>query len=129
MRKYRPEVRLSTWLYKIITNLCLDFLKSTHRKQQLKQIDVESNSYLVDKASEESHLDDREMLKVIVELAKQLTSKQRTAFILRDLESLPVEEVCEISGMNTVQVKSNLYHARMNIREGLTRYYRETTKL
>ena len=101
--KYRPEIKLTTWLYKIIMNLCLDFLKSAQRKQQLKTDDVESNQLIIDQASQEKQLDDAEMLGVIVALAKQLTPKQQSVFILRDLEGLPVEEVCEIIGMDRLK--------------------------
>ena len=127
--KYRPEIKLTTWLYKILMNLCLDFLKSSQRKQQLKTEDVETNLFIIDQFSQERKLDDAEMLGVIVELAKQLTPKQQSVFILRDLEGLSVEEVCEITCMNQGQIKSNLYYARLKIREGITSHYRETKNI
>ena len=122
---YRPEIKLTTWLYKIIMNLCLDFLKSAQRKQQLKTEDVESNHLIVDQTSQEQKQDAAEMLGVIVELAKQLTPKQQSVFILRDLEGLAVEEVSEVTGMDQGQIKSNLYYARIKIREGITKHYQE----
>ncbi len=124
--KYRPEIKLSTWLYKIIMNLCLDFLKSAKRKRELKTEDVESNHLIIDQGSQEQKLDDVEMLSVIVKLAKQLTPKQQSVFILRDLEGLAVEEVSEVTSMDQGQIKSNLYYARLKIREGLTKHYQET---
>jgi RNA polymerase sigma-70 factor (ECF subfamily) len=127
--KYRPEIKLTTWLYKIIMNLCLDFLKSSQRKQQLKTEDAESNQQIMDEVSQEQKLDEAEMLGVIVELAKQLTPKQQSAFVLRDLEGLSVEDVCEIVGMDQGQIKSNLYYARIKIREGVINHYRETKSI
>ena len=127
--KYRPEIKLTTWLYKIIMNLCLDYLKSSQRKHEIKMEDVESNHTLRDQASQERQLDNIEMLAVIVELAKQLTPKQQSVFILRDLEALEVDEVGQITGLDQAQLKSNLYYARMKIREGITRYYRETKRI
>ena len=79
--------------------------------------------------AQEKQLDDAEMLGVIVVLAKQLTPKQQSVFILRDLEGLPVEEVCEIIGMDQGQIKSNLYYARIKIREGITKHYQETKSI
>lgn len=127
--KYRSEIKLTTWLYKIIMNLCLDFLKSAQRNQQLRTEDVESNHEIVDLSTQEQKQDDAEMLGVIVELAKQLTPKQQSVFVLRDLEGLPVEEVAEITGMDQGQIKSNLYYARIKIREVLTKHYRETKSI
>ena len=126
--KYREGVKLTTWLYKIIANHCFDYLKSASKRQQLKSVDMES-AQIADAASQESHLDDRELISVITVLAKQLTPKQQTIFVLRDLEGLSIDEVCEISGMSPGTMKSNLYYARVKIREDLTKYYKETAKL
>ncbi len=127
--KYRPEIKLTTWLYKIVMNLSLDFLKSTYRKNQSKMEDIESNLLVIDKVNIEQRSDDTEMLGVIIELAKQLTPKQQSAFILRDLEGLPVEEVKEITGMDQGQIKSNLYYARIKVREELGKHYQEAKNL
>ena len=127
--KYRPEIKLTTWLYKIIMNLCLDFLKSAQRKHQLRTEDVKSNHLIIDRSSQEQKQDDVEMLGVIVELAKQLTPKQQSVFILCDLEGLESVEVSEVTGMDQGQIKSNLYYARIKIREGLTKHYRETKSI
>jgi DNA-directed RNA polymerase specialized sigma24 family protein len=40
-------------------------------------------------------------------------------FVLRDLEGYGVKDVCRILKMSENRVKSNLYHARSRIREGL----------
>lgn len=126
IKKYRPEIKLRTWLYKIIMNLCFDFLKSARHKQRLKNINIDLSPPIYDEVNNEKQKDDFEMLGVIVRLSKQLTPKQQSVFILRDLEALSVEEVSEITGMEHGQIKSNLYYARLKIREGLTEYYRET---
>lgn len=126
--KFRDGTKLSTWLYKIIVNLSLDFQKSSRRKHDRNTVDVEGGDDIADRDNSEKRKDDFEMLVVIIALAKILPAQQQTVFVLRDLETLPVEEVCEITGMNAGKVKSNLYYARMKIREGLTRHYRELSK-
>ena len=129
LRKYQREIKLTTWMYKITTNQCLDYLKSANRKRQLNKVNVELSHQIPDVTSGESNADDRELIGVITALAKQLTPMQQTVFILRDLEGLPAEEVCEVSGMSASNMKSNLYYARVKIRESLTQYYKERTKL
>jgi RNA polymerase sigma-70 factor (ECF subfamily) len=44
---------------------------------------------------------------------------QQLIFILRDLQDLPVEEVCRITGFKPDKVKANLFHARKFMREKL----------
>ncbi len=129
LKTYRPEIKLTTWFYKIIMNLCLDFLKSSQRRHQLKSEDIETNSSIEDRSGSDRELENAELLNVIIQLSKQLTPKQQSVFVLRDLETLPAEEVSEITGMDLGQIKSNLYYARIKIREGITKHYQETKSL
>ncbi len=128
LTKYKQGIKLTTWLYQIITNHCLDYLKSTSRKHGLKNVEIKFGKHAVDGSNHGQQTEDREMLQIVTTLAKQLTPKQQTVFILRDLEELSVEEVCEITGMTSEKMKSNLYYARQKIKEGLIHYYKESTK-
>ena len=128
LSKYRWEVKLTTWLYKIVTNQCLDHLKSAASKQKSLNKDIEFSLHVSDGSDPEKQFSDQELVEVITTLARRLTPKQQAVFVLRDLEGLSVEEVCEILDMPSGKLKSNLYYARMKIREDLTLYYKETIK-
>jgi len=47
----------------------------------------------------------------------ELSPKQRTVFVLSDLEGMDNEQIIEITGLNTNSLKSNLYYARKKVRE------------
>lgn len=123
LHKYRPEVKLSTWLYRIIANLCLDFLKSTYARQQKNLNDVQTEYKLKSHDSADAELNARELNEQIQHAAAELTPKQKAVFILRDLEGLSVEEVCSILSMSAGNVKSNLYYARQHVSSRLEKYY------
>ncbi len=126
--KYRFDVKLSTWLYRIVVNLCLDVLKSSQRKQQKGNVKVnEEWSFNNPTADREVHA--RELHALIQEAASELTPKQKAVFILRDLEGLLVEEVCIMLSMSAGNVKSNLYYARQQMGEKLKKYYQTTEKI
>lgn len=127
LNKYNPEVKLSTWLYRIIANLCLDFLKSTHGQQRKNKVDVEGVLHYSAGSDESMHAN--ELNELIQEAAAALTPKQKAVFILRDLEDLSVEEVCNILSMSAGNVKSNLYYARQHMGEKLKKYYQTTDKI
>jgi RNA polymerase sigma-70 factor, ECF subfamily len=124
LHQYRPEVKLSTWLYRIIANLCLDLLKSRPEKQRRSAVDIDHSHAVTDGSTPEADLYRRELMGAIHAAANELTPLQRAVFILRDLEDLPVEEVCDILCMPAGNVKSNLYYARRKVGERLKALYR-----
>lgn len=126
MSKYRPEIKITTWLYRIIANLCLDFLKSVYGTQRKNQVDVEYATKLSVETDQSVHATELNIL--IQEAAAGLTPKQKAVFILRDLEGLDVEEVCNILSMSAGNMKSNLYYARKQVSERLKKYYQTTDK-
>lgn len=123
LHKYNPEVKLSTWLYKIITNLCLDFLKSRRAKEKSNHLDIQSQLSLNSNLKADEALDAQELHMIIQEAASELTPAQKAVFILRDLEQLTVEEVSEILSMSAGNIKSNLYYARQQVGNVLKKYY------
>jgi RNA polymerase sigma-70 factor (ECF subfamily) len=125
---YRAEIKLTTWLYKIVVNQCLDMLKSTQRRQQRVQVDLMDYTLVVNNATDAA-LHSQDLHRIIQEAASKLTPKQKAVFILRDLEDLPVDEVCSILSMSAGNVKSNLYYARQQMSEKLKMYYQVTDKM
>jgi RNA polymerase sigma-70 factor (ECF subfamily) len=118
---YNEEFRFKTWLSKIVTNLCLDYLKSGRRKHSAGKSLNNEMSLL---SPPENILEDVELRAIVHRLAQQLTEKQKAVFILRDLEMLEVDEVCQALQMTPGNMKSNLYYARLKIKEGLQKFYK-----
>jgi len=128
LHAYKKEVKLSTWLYKIVTNRCLDFLKSRHGRQRKNKVDVEKHHGLTTHSTPEKEFEQAELIGAINQAAEELTPKQKAVFILRDLEGLSQEEVSEALSMSTGNVKSNLFYARQKMTEKLKAYYQTTDK-
>lgn len=128
LHTYKPEVKLTTWLYKIITNRCLDFLKSKHGSQRKNAVDVDKQLHLAAHSTPERAYQQQELLKIIHAAADELTPRQKAVFILRDLEGLSSAEVCEALSMSAGNVKSNLFHARQKITGKLKTIYQTTDK-
>ncbi|MCA6074258.1 RNA polymerase sigma factor [Fulvivirga sedimenti] len=112
LRKYDDRIKLTTWLYRITVNHCLDILKSARAKTRTEDI----SESLADHFPEPHQvLERRELLDQLHAAAARLTPRQQAAFILRDLEGLSVSEACSALDMNEGQLKSNLYYARKNL--------------
>ena len=128
LSKYRSEIKLSTWLYKITTNFCLDVLRSKHSRQLRQSRAIEQHEDVISELSADQFILNEELRAVILNMADVLTPKQKVIFVLRDLEELTVKEVCEILSMSEGNIKSNLYYARLKMSELITQYYGERKK-
>lgn len=126
LHQYRSEIKLTTWLYRIIANYCLDFLKSRHGRQRKNKVDVNNHHQLPNHSTPEKELQQQELMSILKQVAEELTPKQRAVFVLRDLEGLSPEEVSEALSMSAGNVKSNLFHARQKVAERLKVLYQTT---
>ncbi len=113
--QYKPEVKFSTWLYKITTNLCLDRIKSKHHQQQKNQ--VSEDFKIASSTTPEKILEQEELAAFVHHAAQTLTPKQQAVFILSDLQGLSMNEIEESLGMSKGNIKSNLYYARLAMQE------------
>ncbi|MBL7872661.1 MAG: RNA polymerase sigma factor [Cyclobacteriaceae bacterium] len=125
--RYRADLKLTTWLYRIIVNKCLDYFKSTTTKQNKNKVALQFAVALADNNNPEKEFESNELLKVIHDASKLLTPKQRAVFVLRDLEGLEVSEVCEILSISAGNLKSNLYYARLAMSEKLKSFNEHET--
>jgi RNA polymerase sigma-70 factor (ECF subfamily) len=121
IKNFNLSSKFTTWLYRIVTNLCLDRIKAQKRKNRVFSQDGEQNQLLVagsEKNPEENCIN-KALAGTIIHLSETLKPKQRVVFVLRDLQDLDMNEVARITGMSVNSVKSNLFYARRNIREKL----------
>jgi RNA polymerase sigma-70 factor, ECF subfamily len=127
LHRYKPEIKLTTWLYKIVTNLSLDELKARRRNDQ-RNISISEDMLLFEKTGADVELLEEEFKNVLVKISAELTPKQRAVYLLRDTEQLSVEEVAVILDLSADVIKSNLYYARKKVTEGLKNYYQLAKK-
>ncbi len=125
LHRYRSEIRLTTWLYKIVVNMCLDFLKSAEHRRTKRTVELmdryETNTAL----PADQPLIDEELRIAVGRLTDKLSPKQKAVFVLRDLEEVSMPEIAEILSMDPGQVKSNLYYARRKISALIELHYKE----
>ncbi len=123
--KFNFSSKFTTWLFRIVTNLCLDRIKAGKRKSNVISADYEqadlpeaTDSY---NYNPEDDYIKKNLVKTIAILAAELSPKQRIVFVLRDLQDLNINETAQIANMSLNSVKSNLSCARRKIREKLER--------
>lgn len=117
--KYNLQKKFTTWLYRIVTNLCYDRIKARNRSKRMSLSEGLHSITFPSDCDLESDISNKELVQIIENLARELSTKQRIIFTLRDLQDLDIDEVAQIAGMSKSSVKSNLYYARQNIRKKL----------
>ena len=117
LHSYNNRTRFSTWLYKIVCNLCYDRLRTLKRTRADIKTDVDlSNLNILSDHDVEQSVINHDLKEWITALTYDLTPKQRLVFTLKDIEGLEVDEIRDITGLSGAKIKSNLYLARQYIR-------------
>ena len=122
---YRPEVKMSTWLYRILVNHCLDMKKKTSYQSERSQLSVEAILNHPNQSSPLHELAQIELTQLYQQAIDLLGGLQKMIYVLRDVEDMPSAEVCQLVNVNEDQVKSNLYHARKKIQAYIKQHYSE----
>jgi len=112
---FRGESALGTWLYRLATNHCLDYLRSrAARTNQLTDaLDDERGLFDAGRGG----LAERSITKMDLERAlAQLPDGCRAAFLLHDVHGLEHREVAEALGVAEGTSKSQVHKARLRLR-------------
>lgn len=114
-KRYKPQARFTTWLYRIVVNLCFD--------EQRRQAKIAAPLEEVDPAMltepETSSAERKEVVKLVKAAVDVLPERQRLALILHRYDGLSHSEICEVTGWSKSAVESLLVRAYASMREKL----------
>lgn len=103
----------STWLYRIVTNRCLNAIRSRRATEVLP-------NEIEDETRRPNHVTEaRRQLQTLRRAIMRLTPEQRVPFVLRELEGLSYEEIAEVLGTTVPAVKGRLHRARLALLEAI----------
>ena len=114
--QYKGESALGTWLFRIGTNVCLDYLRS--RAGRFAQMSDAIEDDVADTVGSGPVLGAIDRLDLERALAA-LPGRARAVFVLHDVEGLEHREVAELLGVAEGTSKSQLHKARLRLRESL----------
>jgi RNA polymerase sigma-70 factor, ECF subfamily len=128
--QFRQESKFSTWLYRVTVNHCKNRIKYLARRHDRKREELNETSEQVNGVAQPSlragqpdrALEGIQMEVLLQEAIKSLDEEHREVVILRDIEDLSIEEICEITKLPDGTVKSRLHRARLALRKKLQRH-------
>ncbi|WP_295664535.1 sigma-70 family RNA polymerase sigma factor [uncultured Mucilaginibacter sp.] len=116
--KYQPEFAFSTWLFRVGTNNCIDFIRK-------KKLNTQSINGMVDDDGDERPLQiksdalnpeevsmKKEQTQTLKVLIDSLPSRYRNLIVLRYFDELSYEEISEQLDLPLGTVKAQLFRAR-----------------
>ena len=129
---FREESHLATWIYKIATNTALMKLRERRRKENkfspldnFDEVEVIPSQLAVAPKNPFDELLASESHEILEKAIARLPETYRGAFVLKDIEQLPTEDVAYILGIGQEALYSRLKRARMFLREAVLQAYRE----
>ncbi len=118
---FRGDSKFSVWLYRIATNVCLDFLRSRSRKPtvSLSMEDDDGEEVELDVADDSQspeRLLERGLTRDAVRRGlKALSPEYRQILLLREIQGLSYEEIADVLSLEVGTVKSRIFRARKRL--------------
>jgi RNA polymerase sigma-70 factor (ECF subfamily) len=128
---FRFESAFSTWIYRIVTNVCLDHLRKNrnNKEKSTTTVGVEGEEYdFLSQISDDrpAHDPERQLFRLelranILSALERLTPRERMAFELRHFQELKISVVSEILNISVSSTKTTLFRATRKLRSQLAK--------
>ncbi len=132
LEQFKGNSKFSTWLVRIAVN---ESLMRLRRRKTSKTVSMNEDIQTEDGAiprdfaewrpNPEEIYSQSELGEILRKTIQGLPQGFRTVFTLRDIENMSTEETAEALGLSIPAVKSRLLRARLQLRERLSRYFRQ----
>lgn len=120
--KFRGDSKFSVWLYRLTSNICLDFLRAKRRKRTISlsqlspgdddNIDLEVPD---ERFSPEREFDKKELQKSLQSGLEELPEEQREILLLREVNGMSYQEIADELDIEAGTVKSRIFRARRKL--------------
>jgi RNA polymerase sigma-70 factor (ECF subfamily) len=128
IEKYDPTYAFDTWLYRMVTNVAIDFM----RNKQSRDNAVNSNLRLVKTSVDPEQsvtVARKEVESVFNTVSNVLSPKQKTIFVMSEMEDLRSSEIAKILGCRESTVRNHLFNARKLMQTQLKKRFPEYARL
>lgn len=132
IKNFREESKLSTWIYRISINTCLDWKK---KKNRLKSINF---SNMVNEENKDQNIDikDESMLpdeiiikgedqKQVHKLIYELSNKYKTVLIMYHFNEMSYKDIATALNIPQRTVETRLYRARRTLKDKISKMAKE----
>ena len=130
--KFKENSKLSTWIYKICTNKCLEFIRKKNAKKRLvfmqrilgTEIPLDKTNFFTEFNHPGILLEHKEQSETIYLAINTLPESQKIVFTLAKLDGKTYQEIVEITGKSMSSVESIMFRAKKNLQKKLANFYK-----
>ena len=114
---FRGDAQFFTWLYRIATNVALNFLNKQKVRAALRFESLSDK--LVDRIDEDPWFNGNEVELELSKAIQKLPQKQKAVFCMRYYQELSYEEISEVMGTSVGALKASYHFAYEKIKKEL----------
>ena len=132
IHKFKGDSKLSTWIFKIATNKCLEFIRKKNTKKRFafmqtifgNEIPIDKTSYFTEVNHPGILLENKEKSAIIFKAINTLPEAQRVVFTLAKIDDKSYQEIVEITDKSLSSVESLMFRAKKNLQVKLENFYK-----
>ncbi len=123
LRRFDSRSKLSTWLFRIVVNCSLDLLRARQRRREVSD-SAETGEFGIrlrtaGEPSPERLVLSREIQQKLAAAMTELSPLERTAFVLRHLEGISIDEIARLIGRENGATRHCVFRAVQKLRRAL----------
>jgi RNA polymerase sigma-70 factor (ECF subfamily) len=132
--QFREDAQFSTWLIRITLNQSLMKLRKQRTMREVsldEDVQADGDMSPMDVTDWSPNPEQlywaSELRDILIKVLEELRPILRTVFVLRDIEGLSIHQTAEVLNLTHAAVKARLWRVRLQLRESLSKYFREQT--
>lgn len=123
---FEERANFSTWLHRIAINCSLDLLRARGRHDKHYGGEADESALEATAPQPDRLVLSAELQQHVSAALERLSGNERTAFVLRHFEGMPVEEIGRTLGIQVSAAKHTIFRAVKKLREALQPFVRTT---
>lgn len=129
LKEFRGDAKLSTWIYRIAVNKCMDNIRMKKRKKrnlfafqswgnnELERLQIPTNIH------PQNLLENKEHEEIIHTAISKLPHRQKIAFTLAKIDGMKQDEIAQIMETTVSSIESLLIRAKGSLKKTLKDYF------
>ncbi len=130
--KFKGNSKLSTWIYKITTNKCLEFIRKKNTKKRTgflkplfgEDFSIDKTNYFTEFNHPGFLLENKELNETLFKAINSLPESQASVFTLHKIDGKSYQEIADITDKSVSSVESLMFRAKKNLQQLLYDYYK-----